>query len=257
MRGRKPQPTRQKKLAGNPGRRKLNDAEPQLPTPSEAFDVPPAELEHDTIACVEWRRSAPMLRTRRVITDGDRGVLIALCQQWSIYQQAIQKWSTMGMIVVDAVRARRRRLNLARAGREVSPARLRAASEGPRARRHAGFPYRFDLPKAERFFRFAEKLKHYKGEWAGQPIVLQPYQKFRLGSLFGWVHVETGLRRFRTSYNEIPRKNGKSLEAAVVLLYVTFYDGEPGAEGYCIATKRDQAQARVQRREKARDSRPA
>ena len=105
----------------------------------------------------------------------------------------------------------------------------------------AGFPYRFDLPKADRFFRFAAKLKHYKGEWAGQFIVLQPWQQFRLGSVFGWVHVDTGLRRYRTAYNEVPRKNGKSLEAAVVALYVTFYDNEPGAEGYCLATKRGQA----------------
>ena len=103
------------------------------------------------------------------------------------------------------------------------------------------FPYRFDLSKAERFFRFAENLKHYKGEWAGQLIHLQPYQRFRLGSVFGWVHQTTGLRRFRHAYHEIPRKNGKSLEAAVVALYVTFFDGEAGAEGYCAATKRDQA----------------
>jgi phage terminase large subunit-like protein len=64
---------------------------------------------------------------------------------------------------------------------------------------------------------------------------------FRLGSLFGWLSTLTGLRRFRTAYNEIPRKNGKSLEAAIVALYATFFDGEPGAEGYCVATKRDQA----------------
>jgi phage terminase large subunit-like protein len=104
-----------------------------------------------------------------------------------------------------------------------------------------GFPYRFEFVRAERFFRFASKLKHYKGEWAGQFIVLQPHQQLRLGSLFAWVHIDTGLRRFRTAYNEIPRKNGKSLEAAIVALYVTFFDGEPGAEGYCIATKREQA----------------
>lgn len=103
------------------------------------------------------------------------------------------------------------------------------------------FPYRFDLAKAERFFRFASHLRHYKGEWAGSFIVLQPWQQFRLGSVFGWVHVDTGLRRFRTAYNEVPRKNGKSLEAAVVALYVTFFDGEPGGEGYCLATKRAQA----------------
>lgn len=52
------------------------------------------------------------------------------------------------------------------------------------------------------------------------------------------MHVDTGFRRYRSAYNEIPRKNGKSLEAAIVALYVTFYDGEPGAEGYCLATKR-------------------
>lgn len=110
-----------------------------------------------------------------------------------------------------------------------------------------GFPYRFDLAKAERFFRFAGALRHYKGEWGplngqpGQLILLQPWQQFRLGSIFGWVHGDTGFRRFRTAYNEIPRKNGKSLEAAIVGIYVTFYDGEPGAEGYCLATKRGQA----------------
>ena len=104
-----------------------------------------------------------------------------------------------------------------------------------------GWPYRFDLAKAERFFRFAQKLKHYKGKWAGEFIVLRPYQLFRLGCIFGWVATETGLRRFRHAYNELPRKNGKSLEAAVVALYVTFYDGEAGAEGYCAANKRDQA----------------
>src|SRR4029079_17196128 len=32
-----------------------------------------------------------------------------------------------------------------------------------------------------------------------------------------------------------------SLEASLVALYATFFDHEAGAEGYCIATKRDQA----------------
>jgi hypothetical protein len=113
-----------------------------------------------------------------------------------------------------------------------------------RDRAHEGtpdFPYVFDVARAERFFRFAERLKHYKSEWAGQLIRLQPHQRFRLGSIFAWVHMRTGLRRFRTAYNEIPRKNGKLLEAALVALYVTFFDFEAGAEGYCIATKREQA----------------
>jgi phage terminase large subunit-like protein len=108
--------------------------------------------------------------------------------------------------------------------------------EGTRA-----FPYALRIDLADRFLRFGTQLKHYKGEWAGQPIHWQPHQVFRLGSLFGWVHRDTGLRRFRTSYAELPRKQGKSLEDAVVAVYATFFDGEPGAEGYCAATKRDQA----------------
>ena len=103
------------------------------------------------------------------------------------------------------------------------------------------FPYALDVARADRFLAFGEQLRHYKGEYAGRPIQWQPYQVFRLGSLFGWIHVETGLRRFRHSYNELPRKQGKSLEDAVVALYATFFDGEPGAEGYCAATKKDQA----------------
>src|SRR5262245_13003763 len=103
------------------------------------------------------------------------------------------------------------------------------------------FPYVFDLRRADRFLAFGQLLRHYKGEWAGQLIRWEPHQQFRLGSLFGWIALRTGLRRFRQSYNELPRKQGKSLEDAVVAIYVTFFDGEPGAEGYCAATKKDQA----------------
>jgi phage terminase large subunit-like protein len=105
-----------------------------------------------------------------------------------------------------------------------------------------GFPFRFDWEQADRFLRFARKLKHYKGKkWAGRYFEPTPCQIFRLGSIFGWRHVPTGRRRFTTAYNELPRKSGKTFEAAVVALYVTFFEGEPGAEGYCIATKREQA----------------
>ena len=103
------------------------------------------------------------------------------------------------------------------------------------------FPYRLDLQKVARFLAFVAELKHYKGEWAGQTITLEPHQVFRLGSMIAWVHRDTGLRRFRRAYHEIPRKNGKSLEAAIMALYITFFDGEGGADGYCAATKKDQA----------------
>ena len=114
-----------------------------------------------------------------------------------------------------------------------------------------GFPYRFVweerdragklAPCAARFFNFARRLKHYKGQWAGQPFTPSEFQVFTLGSIFGWRHVTTGLRRFTTAYNELPRKQGKSFAAAAVAIYATFFEGEAGAEGFCIATKEKQA----------------
>ena len=112
-----------------------------------------------------------------------------------------------------------------------------------RAREHTpGFPYRFEWAQAEKFLRFAKLMRHYKGrQFAGQYFEPTPFQVFRLGSIFGWRTVEGNLRRFTTSYHEVPRKQGKSFEAAVVGVYCTFFEGEAGAEGYCIATKEKQA----------------
>jgi phage terminase large subunit-like protein len=106
----------------------------------------------------------------------------------------------------------------------------------------AGFPYEFRWASADRFLAFCRKLKHYKGrQFAGKAFEPTPVQVFRLGSIFGWRQTATGMRRFTTAYNELPRKSGKSFEAAAVLVYCTFFEGEAGAEGYCIATKEQQA----------------
>jgi phage terminase large subunit-like protein len=105
----------------------------------------------------------------------------------------------------------------------------------------AGGRFMFDVEAAERTFRFFSKLKHFKGEWSGQPITLQPFQQFILGSLFGWRDRATGLRRFRQAYLEQPRGQGKSTIAAGVALLLAFFDNEAGAEVYCCATHRAQA----------------
>ncbi len=88
---------------------------------------------------------------------------------------------------------------------------------------------------------FFSVLRHWKGEWAGQPVVLEPWQQWIVWSLFGWKRVVDGTRRFRTAYIEVPRKNGKTLLGAGIGLYLAFVDGEAGAEVYSAATKRDQA----------------
>lgn len=100
--------------------------------------------------------------------------------------------------------------------------------------------YFFDIDKANRVCKFIELLPHIKGEWAGTLIKLEPWQVFILTTVFGWVD-ENRLRRFKTVYEEEPRKNAKSTKASGVLLYLLGMDNEGGAEVYSAATTRDQA----------------
>jgi phage terminase large subunit-like protein len=105
------------------------------------------------------------------------------------------------------------------------------------------FEYRFSAKKAARICAFGEELPHVKGKWAkkSELIVWQPWQVFILCCLFGWVHKTTGLRKYRKAYIEIPRKNGKSVLAAVIGLFMLCMDGEFGAEVYSGATTEKQA----------------
>ncbi|MDN7924400.1 terminase large subunit [Burkholderia vietnamiensis] len=105
------------------------------------------------------------------------------------------------------------------------------------------FPYRFDNDAATRICEFIELLPHTKGRWARtrQSIKLEPWQAFILTTVFGWLHVDSGLRRFRRAYEEVARKNAKSTKSSGIALYLFAADGEPGAEVYSAATTRDQA----------------
>jgi phage terminase large subunit-like protein len=112
---------------------------------------------------------------------------------------------------------------------------LRDLVEGPARGLH------FDAELANDAIDIFRCFRHSKGEWAGQPIVLSPPEAFIIGSIFGWVRTENGLRRFRKAYSEVAKKFGKSTIAAGVGLLMAFFDGEAGAEVYAAATKRDQA----------------
>jgi len=105
------------------------------------------------------------------------------------------------------------------------------------------FPYVFDMEAAEHMCAFLEALPHIKGKWAqrGENLTLMGWQAFLIGQIGGWVHMETGLRRFRTAYIEVPRKNGKSTLLSGVGLYFLTVDDEPGAEVYSAAASTHQA----------------
>ena len=101
------------------------------------------------------------------------------------------------------------------------------------------YPYMFNEDSAQFFVDFSEMLKQYKDVWAGQPLHLEPWQVFVFGNVYGWVHKDTGLRRYRKAFIFVARKNGKSTMVSSVLLYDILLT--PGAEGYCAATKKEQA----------------
>lgn len=95
----------------------------------------------------------------------------------------------------------------------------------------------------ERMCKFAQLMPHIKGDWAarGEAIRLEAWEVFILASIFGWVHADTGKRRFRVADLFVPRKNSKSTLGAVIGNYMLAVDGEFGAEVYSGATSEDQA----------------
>lgn len=105
------------------------------------------------------------------------------------------------------------------------------------------YPHYFDAEAGALVCRFIELLPHIKGKWAAQQqlLVLSPWQCFLVVVLFGWMKKSTRKRRFRVAYWCIPRKNGKSVLAAAIGLYMLLADGEYGAEVYSGATSEKQA----------------
>jgi phage terminase large subunit-like protein len=95
--------------------------------------------------------------------------------------------------------------------------------------------------KYERVVHFFEKiLRHSKGQNAGKPFTLLPWQHHVMRELFGRLNPD-GTRQHRVGYIELPKKQGKSTTLAGIALYMTAFDSEPGAEVYGAACDREQA----------------
>lgn len=103
------------------------------------------------------------------------------------------------------------------------------------------FDLKFDL--AEDWCSRLEKLPHVKGKWAAnnEKLKLSDWQIFCTVNMFLFYWKETGRRRFRFVYIEVPRKNGKSFWVAAIGIGMLTWEGEFGAEIYCGATTEKQA----------------
>lgn len=103
------------------------------------------------------------------------------------------------------------------------------------------FPFVFNEAKAIKFLNWMKLFKHRKGPLAGKRIDPHIIQKFVFGNIYGWVHKETGYRRFDKGYWQVAKKNAKSQSLACVGTHELAPFGEAASEVYCAATKRKQA----------------
>lgn len=101
--------------------------------------------------------------------------------------------------------------------------------------------YFYSAKRANHILEFAENYcKLSKGAGAGKPVRLEIWEKALLAAIFGIIDIN-GYRLCREALLIVGKKNGKSLLASIVGLYLMIGDGEPGPEVYAVATKRDQA----------------
>lgn len=102
--------------------------------------------------------------------------------------------------------------------------------------------WEYDDRRAQHVIAFIERYcKHSKGAWGGKPVILELWQKAMLAAGFGIVHKIDRTRKYQELMLEVARKNGKSTVGSGVGLYLQVGDGEPGADVFAVATKRDQA----------------
>ena len=102
------------------------------------------------------------------------------------------------------------------------------------------FPFVFSEEKAHRPVLFVERFCR-PSQWDSDKLTLLPWQHFVIGSLYGWVHKDTGLRRFKEGLLFVARKNGKTSIVSGLSLYGASKDGEPGARVYQLANAMKQA----------------
>ena len=117
----------------------------------------------------------------------------------------------------------------------------RQIDDRKRAEADPAWPYEWDEWHVEDVCAFVELMPHIEGEWNSPTIVLEPWQVFILGCVFGWRRKVDGHRRFNTVYQEVARKNAKSAIASCIALYCLTCEGERGPQIKTAATTGDQA----------------
>lgn len=105
------------------------------------------------------------------------------------------------------------------------------------------FEWEFNMELAAKYVTFIETIcKHTRGELAGQPFILSPWQVIIIAQIFGWVDKKNHKRRrFTTFHLFVARKSGKSQLAAAIICAMAVLDEDGAPQLVTAATKRDQA----------------
>lgn len=101
----------------------------------------------------------------------------------------------------------------------------------------------FDEEQAVRPGNFIERYCYqWEGEWRGQLLKLEPWQKFIFEQSFGWVIKSTGRRRFNKLYMQVAKKAGKSSLCAGLSLFHLYADDKVNTpKVFVAANNEDQA----------------
>src|SRR5699024_8559415 len=83
--------------------------------------------------------------------------------------------------------------------------------------------YYWDYKEANKIIQFGEMLPNPS---TGQPLKLEGFQRFILGSCVGW-KTDEGNKRFRTANISMARKQGKSMIQAILSLYTLIFEENP------------------------------
>ena len=125
------------------------------------------------------------------------------------------------------------------AGKRVKQACKRHLQDMEKSK-NTNYKYYFDVEQAEDILNFAETLTIAEGE-EEENVKLYPFQCFILGSLNGWRIKGKKYRRFRTSYVQLGRQNGKSFLNGILAAYYGNFVAYRYGQIYCTATKKEQA----------------
>lgn len=101
----------------------------------------------------------------------------------------------------------------------------------------------FDEAEAVWMVQFIEEnCNQWEGKWKGEPLKLEPWQRFIIEQIYGWIRKDTGCRRINKVFIQVSKKNGKSSLCAGLGLGHLFADDRINTPKiYTAANNEDQA----------------